>query len=69
MAVAYFKAHASHGLSPVVNRGELAVLYCFVFLYLAVAGGGPWSVGHCCCRAKPGDSTGGVTNDGPPPPT
>jgi putative oxidoreductase len=46
MAVAYFMAHASqgHGLLPMLNQGELAVLYCFVFLYLAVAGAGAWSV-------------------------
>lgn len=44
MAFAYFMAHAPHGFSPILNRGELAVLYCFVFLYLAVAGGGVWSV-------------------------
>jgi putative oxidoreductase len=46
MAVAYFKAHASNGLGfwPVQNHGELAVLYCFVFLYLAAAGAGPLSV-------------------------
>jgi putative oxidoreductase len=44
MAVAYFMAHASAGFLPIVNRGELAVLYCFVFLYLAAAGAGPWSV-------------------------
>jgi putative oxidoreductase len=44
MAVAYFTAHASRGFWPIVNRGELAALYCFVFLYLAVAGGGPWSL-------------------------
>ena len=44
MAVAYFMAHAPHGFWPVLNRGELAVLYCFVFLYLAVAGGGSWSI-------------------------
>jgi putative oxidoreductase len=37
-------AHAPHGFFPIMNRGELAVLYCFVFLYLAVAGGGIWSV-------------------------
>jgi putative oxidoreductase len=46
MAFAYFLAHAPHGFWPLVNRGELAVLYCFVFLLLAVAGGGPWSVDH-----------------------
>ncbi len=44
MAVAYFMVHAKGGFLPVVNHGELAVLYCFVFLYLAAAGGGPWSV-------------------------
>ncbi len=44
MAFAYFMAHAPHGLYPMLNHGELAVLYCFVFLYLAVAGGGVWSV-------------------------
>ena len=44
MAVAYFLAHASQGFYPLLNQGELAVLYCFVFLYLSVAGGGPWSV-------------------------
>jgi putative oxidoreductase len=44
MAVAYFYAHAPRGFYPILNQGELAVLYCFVFLYLAAAGGGPWSV-------------------------
>jgi len=44
MAFAYFMAHAPHGFFPILNHGELAVLYCFVFLYLAVAGGGVWSV-------------------------
>ena len=44
MAFAYFIAHAPHGFWPIVNRGELAVLYCFLFLYLAAAGGGPWSI-------------------------
>ena len=44
MAFAYFLAHAPVEFWPIVNRGELAVLYCFVFLYLAAAGGGPWSL-------------------------
>jgi putative oxidoreductase len=44
MAVAYFLAHASQGFYPLLNQGELAVLYCFVFLYLSVAGGGAWSL-------------------------
>ena len=43
-AVAYFYAHAPQGFFPLLNGGELAVLYCFVFLYLAAAGGGAWSV-------------------------
>src|SRR5437773_8275931 len=44
MAFAYFMAHASQGFWPLANKGELAVLYCFVFLYLAAAGGGAWSL-------------------------
>jgi len=44
MAFAYFLAHAPNGFFPMVNGGELAVIYCFVYLYLAAAGGGPWSV-------------------------
>jgi putative oxidoreductase len=43
-AVAYFYAHAPQGFFPILNRGELAALYSFVFLYLAAAGGGNWSV-------------------------
>ena len=43
MAFAYFIAHAPANFWPIVNRGELAALYCFVFLYIAAAGGGPWS--------------------------
>lgn len=43
-AVAYFYVHAPRGFFPVLNGGELAVLYCFVFLYIAAAGGGSWSV-------------------------
>jgi putative oxidoreductase len=42
-AVAYFYAHAPKGFYPILNGGELAVLYCFTFLYLAAAGGGPWA--------------------------
>jgi putative oxidoreductase len=46
MAFAYFIAHAPHGFWPIANRGELAALYCFVFLYFAAAGGGSWSLDH-----------------------
>lgn len=52
MAVAYFMAHASKGFWPVQNGGELAVVYSFVFLYLAAAGGGSWSVDHCIARSQ-----------------
>ena len=44
MAVAYFMAHAPHGFLPIVNQGELAVLYCFVFLYLSVVGPDAFSI-------------------------
>ena len=44
MAVAYFMAHAPDGFWPILNQGDLAVLFCFVFLYLSAAGGGPWSL-------------------------
>jgi len=43
-AVAYYWAHAGRGFFPLLNQGELAALYAFVFLYLAAAGGGAWSV-------------------------
>jgi putative oxidoreductase len=52
MAVAYFMVHAPRGFLPLMNGGELAVLYCFVFLYLAVAGGGSWSVDDLRRRDK-----------------
>jgi putative oxidoreductase len=44
MAFAYFMSHAPRGFFPILNGGELAVLYCFLFLYFAVAGGGAWSI-------------------------
>ncbi len=44
MAIAYFIAHAPQSFWPAINNGELAVIYCFVFLYLASAGGGSWSL-------------------------
>lgn len=44
MAVAYFYAHFPKGFFPLLNGGELAVLYCFVFLFLAAAGGGAWGI-------------------------
>ena len=44
MAVAYFMVHQRMALWPLQNQGELAVLYCFAFLYIAARGAGPWSV-------------------------
>jgi putative oxidoreductase len=44
MAVAYFMNHFPRGVWPLLNGGELAVLYCFLFLYFSVAGPGPWSL-------------------------
>jgi putative oxidoreductase len=46
MAVAYFIGHAPQGhfFTPALNQGEEAVLYCFIFLFLSVAGGGAWSI-------------------------
>jgi putative oxidoreductase len=44
MAVAYFRVHLPRGFWPILNGGELAVLYCFIFLYLFAAGAGPWSL-------------------------
>jgi len=44
MAVAYFFAHAPHAFWPINNMGELPVIYCFLFLYLSAAGGGPFSL-------------------------
>ena len=44
MAFAYFLSHAPHSFFPIVNRGDGAILYCFIFLYLAFAGPGPWSI-------------------------
>jgi len=44
MAVAYWMAHAPQSFFPVNNGGDAAILYCFVFLYLFAAGGGPWSL-------------------------
>ena len=44
MAFAYFMAHAPRSFWPAINEGDAAILFCFVFLYLVFAGGGPWSL-------------------------
>jgi len=50
-AVAYFYSHAGRGFFPILNGGELAVLYTFTFLYLAAAGGGPLSLDRAIRKA------------------
>ena len=50
MAVAYFMAHAPRSFFPAVNGGDAAILYCFVFLYIFFAGGGPLSVDRIALR-------------------
>jgi putative oxidoreductase len=44
MAFAYFLGHAPNGTFPILNRGDLSVVLCFLFLYISIAGPGPWSV-------------------------
>jgi putative oxidoreductase len=44
MAVAYFMAHAPQAFFPIINGGELAIMFCFVFLFLAAEGGGSYSL-------------------------
>jgi putative oxidoreductase len=44
MAIGYFRTHAPRGFWPLLNGGELAVFYCFMFLWLSAAGAGPWSL-------------------------
>ncbi|MFL6200077.1 MAG: DoxX family protein [Thermoanaerobaculia bacterium] len=53
MAAAYFIAHASGGFWPLVNKGEMAVLYCFAFLYMAARGSGPYSLDGMRTRGTP----------------
>ena len=52
MAVAHFMAHAPRGFFPLLNGGELAIVYCFVFLYFWVAGGGEWSLDRLRAHAS-----------------
>ena len=52
MAFAYFMQHAPRAFWPIVNQGELAVLYCFLFLYFSVAGAGPWSLDALIDRGR-----------------
>lgn len=52
MAVAYFKAHAPDGFWPIQNRGELAVVYCFLFLLVFAYGGGRYSLDAALARGR-----------------
>jgi putative oxidoreductase len=56
MAFAYFRVHAPRAFWPIVNMGELAVLYCFIFLYLAAAGAGSVSLDWMIGRRRRKDS-------------
>jgi putative oxidoreductase len=53
LAAAYFIGHFPHGFWPVVNKGEPAILFCFIFLYLAAAGPGAWSIDGARMRNAP----------------
>lgn len=52
MAFAYFISHAPGGFFPILNRGDGAILFCFIFLYIAFAGPGPWSVDALLARKR-----------------
>jgi putative oxidoreductase len=52
MAIAYFMAHAPKSFFPTLNGGQLAILFCFVFLYFVFAGGGEWSVDEELARRR-----------------
>ena len=53
VAVAYFMAHAPRGFFPLLNGGELAIVYCFTFLYFWAAGGGEWSLDRLLFGREP----------------
>ena len=59
MAVAYFMSHAPRGFFPLLNGGIAALLYCFIFLYLFVAGGGVWSLDQVWATRGSGRATAG----------
>ena len=52
MAVAYFMAHFPHGPIPLLNKGELAVVYCFLWLYVAAHGAGIWSIDNAMMKKR-----------------
>ena len=52
MAFAYFIGHFPHGFWPILNHGEPAVLFCFIYLFLWGNGAGPWSLDHMIARRR-----------------
>ena len=52
MAVAYFTVHAPHSFWPIINKGELAVAYCFFFLFVVAHGAGPYSLDRLLRRKR-----------------
>ena len=61
MAIGYWLVHASKSIYPSINMGDAAILFCFVFLYIAAAGPGPWSLD--ASRRGPRLSTGGSATE------
>ena len=61
MAVAYWQFHAPNGAWPILNHGEPAVLFCFIFLYMAAQGGGPWSLDALMRRGRVGAASDELT--------
>jgi putative oxidoreductase len=57
MAFAYFTQHAPHGFFPFINKGEPAILFCFIYLYLLTAGGGAWSIDNLFGRRRSKDNS------------
>jgi putative oxidoreductase len=53
MAIAYFMMHFPNGFWPLANKGEAAILFCFIFLYIAAAGPGAWSIDGARLRNAP----------------
>ena len=53
MAVAYFMVHSPQSFWPILSGGEPPVLFCFIYLYLAAAGGGVWALDRVLARRRP----------------
>jgi putative oxidoreductase len=62
MAVAYFMVYAPRSFFPLVNGGETATLYCFIFLYIFIAGGGVWSLDRLLARSASVGAAAGARN-------